>query len=150
MKTKKTCADCKLLKDPEEFHVNRATGDGRHYYCKKCQNKRGNKWRTENLDKARAAVRKSYRKNYTKQVYGIDRARYETMLEKQKGKCPICRKKLKRPSIDHCHSTGKVRGVLCRHCNSSLSVFENDPDAVLRLIDYLGLTIPFGPHTATD
>lgn len=139
MKTRKMCKDCKKLKAVTEFHVNRATSDGRHYYCKSCQNDRGGKWRKANPEKAREAVRQSYKRNRLSQVYGIDRTEYEAMLEKQKGKCPICTKRLRRPSIDHCHITGKVRGVLCRHCNSSLSVFEKDPSAVDRLISYLGL-----------
>jgi hypothetical protein len=104
-----------------------------------CQNERGSKWRKANPEKAREAVKRSYRKNYTKQVYGIAREEYEALLVKQKGKCPICTKKLRRPSIDHCHVTDKVRGVLCRHGNSSLSVFEKDPSAVDRLVAYLGL-----------
>jgi len=142
MKLRKRCADCKRLKSADDFHVNRAMPDGRHYYCKECQKGRNEKWRQANPEKARAAVRKSYRKHRVRQVYGISAEEYEAMLEKQEGKCPICRKALKRPSIDHCHRTGKVRGVLCRHCNSSLSVFENDPEAVARLVTYLGLPAP--------
>lgn len=144
MKLRKMCRDCGDMKSLNDFHVNRVTPDGRHYYCKECQNERGAKWRAANPDKAKEVAKRSQRKRHLSSTYGMSVDEYDALLEKQGGVCPLCQRELKRPSIDHCHSTGKIRGILCRHCNSSLSVFENDPDAIYRLIAYLGITTSRG------
>jgi hypothetical protein len=142
MQLRKQCTDCHRLKDLTEFHVNRSLPGGLHYYCKDCQNRRGAEWRARDPEHARAIVRKSQRKTHKMRTYGLTNKMYEDMIVSQNGKCPICLKALKRPSVDHCHSTGKIRGVLCRHCNSSISVFDNDPEAVERMVTYLGITTP--------
>ena len=55
----------------------------------------------------------------------------------------ICRKcnketgKLKRLAVDHCHETGKVRGLLCFHYNSSLGKFKDSIELLQNAIDYL-------------
>lgn len=145
MKLRKVCASCKQLKPTHEFHVNRASSDSYHYYCKSCQNEKNGKYRATNPEKVKQSRLASYKRNYVRRTYGLTPADFDALMAAQGGCCPICRKKLKRPSVDHCHGTGRIRGILCRHCNSSLSVFENDPSAIVRLAAYLGL-----PTVATD
>lgn len=68
----------------------------------------------------------------------------EQMNRKQKGRCAICGN---RPSvkngrvmnlhIDHCHKTGKVRGLLCGACNSGLGMFKDSPKLLLEAVAYL-------------
>lgn len=48
------------------------------------------------------------------------------LLMKQLGKCVLCKRKPKVPCLDHCHSEGVVRGVLCRGCNALLGKIENN------------------------
>jgi len=72
---------------------------------------------------------------------GIDRDIYDGFLHDQDNRCGICRKpgtdKL-RLAIDHNHVTGRVRGLLCRNCNSRvLPMFENDPGRAARLVEWL-------------
>jgi hypothetical protein len=97
-------------------------------------------WREANPEKSSAnnlAQRKSrnerdpfhYRDSMLKRQYGIGQSDYEEMFAKQGGKCAICRtdKKLKGQKflhVDHCHSTGRVRGLLCGRCNWSIERFE--------------------------
>lgn len=138
---RKTCTCCRELKDPEEFYPNTRVLDGLHYYCIDCAKAKAKTWRANNLEQARLITRKSLKKYHLKK-YGLDNAKYAAMVAAQNGLCKICEKPFKRPSVDHCHATGTVRGILCRHCNSSLSVFEKDHSAVLRLIEYLGIVIP--------
>lgn len=57
--------------------------------------------------------------------YGITIDDYQSMLISQDNKCGICRKELTKPVIDHCHETGKVRGILCQSCNVKIS-FNGD------------------------
>lgn len=64
-------------------------------------------------------------------LYGISRADFAVLLASQRGKCQICQTEPKRPVLDHCHTTNKIRGVLCAQCNSVLGM-AHDNKAVLR------------------
>lgn len=74
-------------------------------------------------------------------VYGLTRTQYDEMLVKQGGVCAACerpekvkmRGKLKRLSVDHCHRSGRVRGLLCAGCNAGIGHFRDDP-ALLRKV----------------
>lgn len=63
------------------------------------------------------------------------------MLHNQGNKCKICETHEsefdKRLAVDHCHKTGKVRGLLCSSCNTSLGKFKDDPEILRRAINYL-------------
>lgn len=82
-----------------------------------------------------------------KERYGMDTSAYMAMLEKHRFVCAICEKpetningpsrKVKSLSIDHCHTTGKVRGMLCGNCNRGLGFFGDDPAVLKRAIAYL-------------
>jgi hypothetical protein len=102
----------------------------------------------ERLEKKRAYARenqKRFRENnwrgwYSsklKSKYGITLEGYEALLKKQNGMCAICKKPEKAASyrkpgarlslsVDHCHTTGKVRGLLCANCNRGLGLFQHD------------------------
>jgi hypothetical protein len=72
--------------------------------------------------------------------YGITEDQYNLMFEAQGGQCAIC-KTLEPTSkgwqIDHCHSSLKVRGILCHHCNTALGSFSDDVSRLKSAIDYL-------------
>lgn len=80
-----------------------------------------------------------------KQRYGINLNDYEAMLRRQRNKCLICRKperriiagKLIQLSVDHCHRTGVVRGLLCSSCNVAIGMFEESVKTMKRAIDYV-------------
>lgn len=72
--------------------------------------------------------------------YGIDVADYERMFAEQGGACYICGRapEGKRAlDIDHCHTTGKVRGLLCSNHNRALGLLGDDPDLLIKSIEYL-------------
>src|SRR5712691_10177937 len=73
--------------------------------------------------------------------YGISWPEYQLRLALQNGVCAICRKEPKRCllCVDHCHVTGKVRGLLCTRCNAALGSFEDDPNLMQAGADYLGV-----------
>ena len=86
----------------------------------------------------------------TQQIWasrGVDAARYQEMLAEQNGLCAICARpekhtdpytgRTKRLAIDHCHGSGKVRGLLCGSCNTALGLFEDDPGLLDRAKEYL-------------
>ena len=66
---------------------------------------------------------------------------YDKMLENQQGKCAICgggREKQKYSfSVDHCHATGKIRGILCSNCNAGLGFFKDNPQSLTNALTYL-------------
>ena len=59
-----------------------------------------------------------------KRRYGLTTEQVEAMRATQDGACAICEAKPERLSIDHCHETGRVRGLLCAPCNRALGFFE--------------------------
>ena len=75
--------------------------------------------------------------------YGITQEKYQQMLDSQNGSCAICKVKpdfktrKKRFSIDHCHATGTVRGLLCDACNRGIGMLKDDPNILMSAIEYL-------------
>jgi hypothetical protein len=75
--------------------------------------------------------------------YKLTENQFKHILELQGGNCAVCKKvahsedKGKRLHIDHCHKTGKVRGLLCCHCNLTLGRVRDDIDRLKSLIGYL-------------
>ena len=75
--------------------------------------------------------------------YGITLVEYEAMLTAQSGGCAICGRKPEQQTryqnlhVDHCHDTGKVRGLLCDQHNLLLGRFNDDPKLLRRAADYL-------------
>ena len=70
------------------------------------------------------------------QKYGISDAEVARLIEAQEGLCAVCRQ-APATQVDHDHSTGKIRGILCLHCNAGMGAFEDDPSIILRAIEYL-------------
>lgn len=64
---------------------------------------------------------------------------YESMLERQGGVCAICMAPHDevRMCVDHCHDTGRVRGLLCSGCNSAIGLFKESESAMASAIEYL-------------
>lgn len=79
--------------------------------------------------------------NYLIRNYGITSAEYDEMFEAQDGVCAICGQeeqvKTRGLSVDHCHTTGKVRGLLCSYCNMGLGLFKDDTESLINAVKYL-------------
>lgn len=121
----KECSRCTRYLFWEDFSTNPSHSDKYHNECKQCSRERG-KIRTEKdpfWQRSRA--------------YGITEQQYLDMIEAQGGVCAICKRDMKRPQIDHCHTTGKVRGVLCSACNGALGKFQDNPEILKVAIEYL-------------
>lgn len=70
--------------------------------------------------------------------YGITVKDYDSMLKSQGGVCAICkRESRKRLYVDHCHTTGKVRGILCVSCNFAIGLMDDDISIIEKSIQYL-------------
>jgi hypothetical protein len=71
-----------------------------------------------------------------KHKYGITAEEFDALLEEQGGHCALC-PALEDLCVDHNHTTGRVRGILCRNCNAALGQFRDDIDRVRAAVKYL-------------
>lgn len=120
-----TLSDMSMLKitrnQVREKRLNRYRKFSRPYYRPYDPNKYDSSVRKARLDK-----------------YGLTASEFEALLEKQHSQCPICLNGLiASPHIDHDHTTGRVRGLLCPSCNKGLGFLADDVDRLWRAIDYL-------------
>lgn len=73
-----------------------------------------------------------------KSRYGIVEADYQKMFDDQRGLCKICHNTdSQKLSIDHCHYSGKVRGLLCAACNKAIGLMKDSPERLRAAADYL-------------
>jgi len=86
-----------------------------------------------------------------KAAYGLNRSDYDTMFEKQEGKCACCHQPWdQKLRVDHCHITGKIRSLLCNPCNLILGISKESSDRLLFAAEYLDLhksELPSCPST---
>ena len=150
---RKVCHDCQQDKPLSEYYVhNKATG-ALYQRCRTCHMERGRKYRASDKGKAdhainkmrpavRAARTRSSLKHHYWREYGLTLEAFDVMLEGQGNKCATCHGPPTRDGrfhVDHCHTTGKVRGLLCHHCNIALGHVKDDPATLQRMIDYLNV-----------
>lgn len=142
----KVCTSCKKSKDASLFY--RRGLKGLRATCKECSSKKSKQWRDSNLKQHRSNYVKWAKKNPTKTIerhlkqrYGISIEDYEGMLEKQEGCCAICgvhtSGEEKNLAVDHCHNTGKVRGLLCFDCNTGLGKLKDSEELLRKALKYL-------------
>lgn len=79
---------------------------------------------------------------YLRSKYQLSLVEYRSLEQKQGGVCAICgcspcSTKEKRLSVDHCHATGRVRGLLCKTCNWILGQFKESPERFRAAATYL-------------
>jgi hypothetical protein len=151
-KEKKKSHDAKYRTRPEI--LARARERSKEYYKKNKEKKRiaGLIWKRKNRVRLneksriyRAANKHKARSSYLKARYGIVSSDYKAMHDNQNGLCAICGKpeSLRNQhgavplSVDHCHKTNKVRGLLCAQCNQALGMFEDSIEILANAIGYL-------------
>jgi hypothetical protein len=128
----------KLLK---YYSPDRRQWDGHQARCRKCNVAKHKAFKATPEGRIRANAWQ-YRSKL-KSRYGITEADYARLYDAQGGVCAICRKppigksKSKRLHIDHCHTTGRIRGLLCTKCNSALGQFGDSLEGLKRVIAYL-------------
>jgi len=134
----KTCTKCGISKPLFDFHKRPETKDGRRTDCKECNRKQKQAlWASlpkEERQKRNEKIRLKYQ-------YGITPEDYQQKVKEQDGKCYICGNEAnyngKPLYVDHCHSSGKVRKLLCQHCNSGLGMFRDNPELLIKAADYV-------------
>ncbi len=148
--TRKTCCICHETKPVAEFQPHPIAFAGRGAQCKPCRKKYSAAYYSQNKAKWTAKrqdpewMRKtaaSMRSRTLQRDYGITEEDYQRMLAEQGGACAICRTKSPgrrtRFSIDHCHATGKVRGLLCTQCNIGIGYLKDSEERLIAAAAYL-------------
>ena len=108
-------------------------------WCQDCSNEyeRG-RWAT--LSKS-ARIGK-----WLKHKYGLTFEDFMEMYEEQEGSCAVCDISIywedspnthQKACVDHCHDTGKVRGLLCNHCNRALGLLKENKETLNRMLEYI-------------
>ncbi len=82
---------------------------------------------------------RDYRKwSNIRRRYGINQERYNEIVEAQENKCVLCHEEIGPKSVvDHCHSSGVVRGILCNNCNALVGFSKESIEVLNRTIEYL-------------
>lgn len=144
--TEKQCRACGETKPHSEFSLSRATAPNRNAVyrsnCKACQATAARGWYARNPERAKA----NKRRFNLERSYGLTVDQYDEMLQGQGGGCAICgmtnlhvsvTRKQFQLNVDHCHDSGRVRGILCSRCNRALGLFGDDPAVLHQAIAYL-------------
>jgi len=95
----------------------------------------------EKFKKYRESRKEENRENWLKSNFGINLEEYNNMLEKQNHCCDICglhkSSFIRHLAVDHCHTTNKIRGLLCVNCNLAIGNFKDDIIVLKKAINYL-------------
>lgn len=125
----KTCSKCCKTKSTTLFTINKASLDGFHSWCKDCRSL----YYKENKEK--------WRKSDIERRYSITFEDYIELGTQQNNCCFICGKTEKenkrKLALDHCHSTNKVRNLLCDTCNRVLGLVKENKQTLQSMISYL-------------
>ena len=97
------------------------------------RNARLRQWRKKNPESAR----RHDKNGRLKQKYGLSIEKVEKMRTAQNGKCAICGKETKRLFVDHCHTKGHVRALICQTCNTFLCWYEKKADTIIKFQEYI-------------
>jgi hypothetical protein len=129
----KVCTSCGEEKPVTDFHWHYKSKGIRRHSCKVCRSEvEKERQRQPEFVKSRAAYQ-------LKKNYGITQEEYDEKLVYQQGGCKICglASKTKKLAVDHCHTTGKIRDLLCGPCNTGLGLFQDNPELLMLAADYL-------------
>ena len=163
----KQCTQCKregLGPKPLSDFCKGSDRDGLQSMCREHTRAYNRAWVKANPEKNRAKG-KRFRENNPKEYrvlwvranlkknYGISEQQYAEMFEAQRGRCAVCDLEMvsqldtsrdfdghpanEVARVDHCHETGKVRGLLCFGCNVGLGKFGDDEELLLKAVRYL-------------
>ena len=152
------CTSCEASKEAQKFSPDKRRKNGRQARCKTCcadarraeyranpelfrERKRDEVRKQPERTRARDRLRWPDRAEVNRlRRYGITPDEYRSLLALQHYVCAICEQACitgKRLAVDHCHTSGNNRGLLCGRCNTGLGQFEDNPDRLERAVIYL-------------
>ncbi len=165
--SKAICTRKKCKRKGKPQTINNFWNYGRNRWCRECINENRLKWYRENKEKVNKYNREWYQENRERRLsqyrakydpkkrreeaakyrYGISVSKLKEMTKRQKNLCAICNRKeslkdhrtgkTRNLSIDHCHRSGEVRGLLCGGCNRILGLAKDSIPTLKKAIKYL-------------
>jgi hypothetical protein len=145
----KECRKCRKLLNLSEFR-KRNDSPSHASRCKECAREDCKLWRQRNPHKQKNSTvnwqisnpdkYKTLRFNSDLKRYGLTIKSYKVLVDKQAGVCAICGESettFARLSVDHCHISGRIRGLLCNNCNRGIGLLKDSATILLRAHEYL-------------
>jgi hypothetical protein len=136
----KKCAKCGEVKPLDQFSNHTRQKDGKRSRCKVCESIDQKEAKLKRLAEDYEGTRSKERAHNLKRMFGMSLEAYDEKLKAQDGVCAICEglcKSGKRLAVDHNHTTGKIRDLLCGNCNGGLGKFLESPELLLKAADYI-------------
>lgn len=136
----RTCTKCGQTKPAASFGLRHDSGKPKGE-CRECTNVYARKWKSDT-----DYYRKGFRPTALRR-YGLTTESYDAMFDAQNGKCAICGQheqvsragKAIKLAVDHDHVTGKVRALLCGHCNRTIGLLQENQETLTKMAEYLRL-----------
>jgi len=135
----KTCCTCKQTLPLKDFYKRGENREKTRSDCKKCTLEKHSQYGFINY-----AVSK---RRHLKDDFNITLEYYDDLVRKQNNKCAICKQeetaltnnksRIKSLCVDHCHKTGKIRGLLCQKCNLILGIMKDNTELFKECTNYL-------------
>jgi hypothetical protein len=134
----KICKKCGLEKPRGAFGPHGTAKKGVKSECRPCEAERAKEYRLAN----REAVAAINRRTMLKTKYGMTEKVFSMLLAAQGYKCAVCGTEAPGGKgngfvVDHCHTGGQIRGLLCTSCNTGLGLFKDSPETLSKAIKYL-------------
>lgn len=136
----KKCCSCSQIRPDDDFSPDKSKKDGLASLCKSCRNERyGTRYS------------RTYRCKRLQTLYGITADQYDQIYDEHEGKCAICKSiETGRGDewfcVDHDHTTGNVRGLLCNNCNRALGLFKDNEQILKSAETYVRTHRANGPR----
>ena len=136
MEARKNCNACGEDLALSSFGPHKKSPDGLTYACRSCLNK-------QNRQRYSTPEYKARRRSYDmRRKYGITAEEWDRLWDKQGRGCALCGSST-RPCVDHCHETGRVRGILCSACNTAVGILGDNAESLRNVVAYLeGVDLP--------
>jgi glutaredoxin-related protein len=136
----KKCTKCGEVKPLDQFSNHIRHKDGKRFRCKACEAVDSKEAKLKKLSEDYEGTRLKEREQNLKRMFKMSIETYDEKLKAQGGVCAICGglcKSGRRLSVDHNHTTGKIRDLLCGNCNGGLGKFLENPELLLKAADYI-------------
>jgi len=129
-----TCTRCKVEQPLDNFHKRSMVKRGHDSWCKECKSIYRKSYFENNREKETTRGRVKAWK-----TLGIDISlkEYNLRCALLNDECEICKKKNGTLNVDHCHTTGKIRGLLCGSCNRAIGLLKEDVSILQSAVNYL-------------
>ncbi len=134
----KVCSKCRQSKLLTEFYPQANGVYGRKSACSTCSRSYTSRYRKAKGEGGKHVARCSY----LQRTYGMSLEEYTSLLSAQNASCAICQTHYSKVlhgklCVDHCHESGKIRGLLCHPCNAAIGLLKEDEEVLYRAARYI-------------